>query len=225
MKPTNAPAMASTFESPQVSSKLARFMDFSNNSLVSYIKKSGSLDVPTRDTKPAIVHGPQFMASNPTMFPLSVLHRRDWLLQVGVSLVVSPVWAQSGRAATLPAAQSLPDELERALKNKQPLIVMVSLDGCVFCRQARQSHLSPMARSGTTIVQVDMRNHQPVLDFAGKLTTHDELTRRWKVSITPTLLFFGPGGKEVAERMEGAYLPDFYGPYLEERIAQGRKAL
>jgi hypothetical protein len=39
------------------------------------------------------------------------------------------------------------------------------------------------------------------------------------------LLFFGPGGKEVAERMEGAYLPDFYGPYLEERLATGRKSL
>ena len=165
------------------------------------------------------------MDSNPTLFSLSALRRRDWLLRVGVSLAATPVWAQSGRAATLPAAQSLPDELSRALKSKQPLIVMVSLDGCVFCRQARQSHLSSMALAGTAIVQVDMRNNQPVLDFAGKLTTHDELTRRWKVSITPTLLFFGPGGKEVADRMEGAYLPDFYGPYLEERMARGRQAL
>jgi len=165
------------------------------------------------------------MDPNPTLFSLSALRRRDWLLRFGVSLAATPVWAQSGRAATLPAAQSLPDELSRALKNKQPLIVMVSLDGCVFCRQARQSHLSPMALAGTAIVQVDMRNNQPVLDFAGKLTTHDELTRRWKVSITPTLLFFGSGGIEVAERMEGAYLPDFYGSYLEERMAQGRKAL
>lgn len=165
------------------------------------------------------------MDSNLNLFSLSALCRRAWLLRVGVSLAATPVWAQSGRAATLPAAQSLPDELARALKNKQPLIVMVSLDGCVFCRQARQSHLSPMARSGTAIVQVDMRNNQPVLDFAGKLTTHDELARRWKISITPTLLFFGAGGKEVAERMEGAYQPDFYGPYLEERMAQGRNAL
>ncbi len=125
----------------------------------------------------------------------------------------------------MPAAQSLPDELARAIHNKQPLVVMVSLDGCVFCRQARQSHLSPLQKAGTVIVQVDMRSAQPVLDFAGKLTTHDQLTRAWKVSITPTLLFFGPGGKEVADRMEGAYLPDFYGPYLEERIAQGRQAL
>ena len=166
------------------------------------------------------------MATHPTLFLASRLRRRDWFLQVGVSLAATPVWAQLARfAATLPAAQSLPDELARALQNKQPLIVMVSLDGCVFCRQARQSHLSPMARAGTTIVQVDMRNNQPVLDFAGKLTTHDELTRRWKVSITPTLLFFGPGGKEVAERMEGAYQPDFYGPYLEDRLTQSRQRL
>jgi thioredoxin-related protein len=169
------------------------------------------------------------MAFHSSLFPLLTLPRREWLLWVGASLTALPVMAQvqasRSAAATLPAAQSLPDELARALKNKQPLIVMVSLDGCVFCRQARQSHLSPMQKAGTPIVQVDMRNNQPVLDFAGKLTTHDELTRQWKVSITPTLLFFGPGGKEVAERMEGAYLPDFYGPYLEERMARGRRAL
>ena len=169
------------------------------------------------------------MASSVSTFPLLAQRRRDWLVWTGASLLMLPAMAQvsaaKGGAPTLPAAQSLPDELAKALKNKQPLIVMVSLDGCVFCRQARQSHLSPMQRAGTAIVQVDMRNNQPVLDFAGKLTTHDQLTRQWKVSITPTLLFFGPGGKEVAERMEGAYLPDFYGPYLEERIAQGRKGL
>ena len=165
------------------------------------------------------------MPHNLSLLSWSDQRRRDWLVQLGLSLTAPSVWAQAGRTATLPAAQSLPDDLARALKNKQPLIVMVSLDGCVFCHQARQSHLWPMHRAGTAIVQVDMRSNQPMLDFAGKLTTHDELTRRWKVSITPTLLFFGPGGKEVAERMEGAYLPDFYGPYLEERMAQGRKAL
>jgi thioredoxin-related protein len=119
----------------------------------------------------------------------------------------------------------LPDELARALQNKQPLVVMVSLEGCVFCRQARQSHLSPLHRAGTVIVQVDMRSSQAVLDFNGKLTTHDQLTRAWKIAVAPTLLFLGVGGKEVAERMEGAYLPDFYGPYLDERLVTGRKTL
>ena len=163
----------------------------------------------------------------PPVFSLSgasAWRRRDCLALAGLALGLRPAWAQRA-SASLPAAQALPDELARAIQNKQPLVVMVSLEGCVFCRQARQSHLSPLQKAGTVIVQVDMRSSQAVLDFAGKLTTHDQLTRAWKVSITPTLLFFGPGGKEVADRMEGAYLPDFYGPYLEERIAQGRKAL
>jgi len=29
----------------------------------------------------------------------------------------------------------------------------------------------------------------------------------------------------VAERMEGAYQPDFYGPYLEGRLEQSRTAI
>ncbi len=128
-------------------------------------------------------------------------------------------------AAVLPTARSLPDELAVALRSGQPLVVMVSLEGCVFCKMARQSHLAPMQREGQPIVQVDMRSSQSVLDFDGRATTHDELARRWKVSVTPTLLFFGARGREVAERMEGAYQPDFYGPYLEDRLVRARAAL
>ena len=165
------------------------------------------------------------MSPSSLLLPTPNWRRRDWLAAAGLAALPLTALTQPAGGASLPAAQSLPDELARAIKNRQPLIVMASLDGCVFCRQARQSHLSPMHKAGTVIVQVDLRSKQPVLDFAGQLTTHDQLTRQWKITITPTLLFFGPGGKEVAERMEGAYLPDFYGPYLEERLATGRKSL
>ncbi len=70
-----------------------------------------------------------------------------------------------------------------------------------------------------------MRSQQALRDFDGRMTTHDEMVRRWRVSITPTLLFFGAHGREVAERMEGAYQPDFYGPYLDDRLARARAAL
>jgi thioredoxin-related protein len=142
--------------------------------------------------------------------------RRSWCLSF-LAAGVAGVSAQTP-PAVLPAARSLPDELAQALRQGRPLIVMVSLEGCPFCRRARQSHLAPMQREGTTIVQVDMRSPQPVRDFEGQMTTHDALVQRWRVPIAPTLLFFGPGGREVAERMEGAYQPDFYGPYLDERL-------
>jgi len=125
----------------------------------------------------------------------------------------------------LPPARSLPDELNLALRQGQPLVVMVSLDGCVFCRVARQSHLLPLLREGQALVQVNMRSAQSVHDFAGRMVTHDELVRRWRVSIAPTLLFFGPGGRELVDRMEGGYQPDFYGPYLEDRLNKARSLI
>ena len=162
---------------------------------------------------------------SPSAFRTGLWGRRQWLVAAGLAGWQVPGRAQSGAGAVLPASRSLPDELAGALQKGQPLIVMASLAGCVFCRQARESHLSPMHKAGSSIVQIDLRSQQPVLNFAGQSTTHDQLTRLWKISITPTLLFFGPGGKEVAERMEGAYQPDFYGPYLEERLAKGRQLL
>jgi hypothetical protein len=152
------------------------------------------------------------------------LHRRQFMGLVTLVLAQG-VGAQSVTPAVLPTPQSLQAELAKALQQKQPLIVMVSLEGCPFCRIARSSHLVPMQKKGAPIVQLDMRSTQALLDFQGRSTTHDQLIKQWRIAIAPTLLFFGPGGKEVAERMEGAYLPDFYGPYLEERLVNGRQAI
>lgn len=158
-------------------------------------------------------------------FDLSALPRRGVLRLAG--LAAWPTWAgsQSLGQAVLPTAHSLRDELAVALKKKQPLVVMVSLDGCPYCRVARQSYLSPLQKNGADIVQLDMNSLQPVQNFSGQFTTHGELIRQWQISVTPTVLFFGPGGKEVAERLEGASLPDFYGAYLEQRLEKARLAL
>jgi thioredoxin-related protein len=155
-----------------------------------------------------------------------VLSRRDCLsrsLHALCLLSAAPAAWAAGEG--LPEARSLPQSLEKALAQGQPLIVMVSLEGCVYCKVARQSHLLPMFQQGQAIVQLDLRSAQSVVDFSGQPTTHDQLTRAWKISVAPTLLFFGRGGREVAERMEGAYLPDFYGAYLDERLTKGRKGL
>ena len=60
---------------------------------------------------------------------------------------------------------------------------------------------------------------------AGVVRTHDAQVRAWGVRMAPTVLFFGRGGIEVAERLVGAGMPDFYGAYLEERLTTARNAL
>lgn len=129
-------------------------------------------------------------------------------------------------AVRLPVAAALGDELRLALAGGSPLVVMVSLPGCPFCNVVRDSFLGPLlAEEHLPVVQVDMRNPRALQDFAGKASTHDQMARSWGIRVAPTVLFFGKGGVEVAERMVGGYIPDFYGAYLDERLRQARKAL
>ena len=90
----------------------------------------------------------------------------------------------------------------------------------------RNNYLEPLRREeGLPVVQIDMRSAVSVLDFKRTATTHDGLVRAWAVKVAPSVLFFGPGGLEVAERLQGIYIEDFYGAYLEQRLQQARTAL
>lgn len=154
---------------------------------------------------------------------LATLSRRH-LLVAGAALCASSV--ARAAPASLPLATSLAHELAAALQQGQPLVVMVSLARCPFCIVARDNYLAPMrAQQALPVVQVDMRSLVAVKDFNGDAVTHDQLVRRWGVKVAPTVLFFGPGGQEVAERLKGAYIPDFYGAYLDERLALARAAI
>ncbi len=148
--------------------------------------------------------------------------RRQWLL----GAAALPLLARPVQAAELPLAHNLKDELASALAKGQPLVVMVSLEGCPFCKVARNNYLAPLhTQEGLPVAQVDMRTRTRVLDFRGNAVTHDDLARQWKIRIAPTVLFFGRNGAEVAERLVGGYIPDFYGAYLEQRLAQARASL
>ena len=126
----------------------------------------------------------------------------------------------------LPSAVSLPDDLVQALKKGNPLLVMVSLEGCPICKIVREHYLAPMReQQGLPAVQVDMRSSQTIKDFGGLMLTQDALIRKWRIKVAPTVVFFGRGGVEIAERLVGGYIPEFYSAYLDERLRSARAAL
>lgn len=159
---------------------------------------------------------------HPTDADRATLSRRTLLAGLGAG-----IWMTAkAEPSVLPPAVSLVDQLSDALRRGGPLLVMVSLEGCPFCKVARESYLLPLRREqGLAVVQLDMRSTLRVTDFQGRSQTHDELIRRWGVRIAPTVLFFGSNGREVAERLVGGYIPDFYGAYLEERLQVARASL
>lgn len=127
----------------------------------------------------------------------------------------------------LPVPASLPQAARAAAARGEPLVVMVTLRGCAFCDVVRRHHLLPMLRRGEVhAVQVDMLDRAtPLEGFDGRRITGYELARAWRLSVAPTLLFLDAGGRELAERLEGMGLAEFYGPYLEERLRQARQRL
>jgi thioredoxin-related protein len=126
----------------------------------------------------------------------------------------------------LPESKSLASEIAQSLKSAQPLVVLVSLDNCAFCRISRENYLIPLLREQSQqVVQVNMGYTTSIVDALGQRTTQADLIRRWNITAAPTVLFLGKNGKELAPRLVGGSTSDFYGAYLQERIDQASKSL
>lgn len=123
--------------------------------------------------------------------------------------------------------QSLKAAALRAQEMGLPLVVMTTLKGCPYCDLVRENYLYPMnARGQLVAVQIDILDAGNEVEFFdGRRLWPREISRIWKNKVAPTVYFFNAQGKEVAERLEGVAVPDFFGSYLDARLADGRKAI
>lgn len=137
-----------------------------------------------------------------------------------------PAVAQAKDSA-LPVPESLPAATDAAARLGEPLVLLMTLPGCPYCELVRRSYLLPARQNaGLQAWQLDVTNRTAaLLGFDGKPTTATLQTTAWKASFTPTVLFLGARGQELAERLVGIAVPDFYGAYLEDRLAAARKVL
>jgi thioredoxin-related protein len=147
-----------------------------------------------------------------------------WTRRRCLALAAALPLAASAQETALPRPASLPAEAQSAAGRGDALIVLVSLPGCPYCERIRRAHLTPLASRGG-VVQIDVGSERPLLDFDGATRSHDAWARARDARFTPTVLFLGPHGDELAERLVGAGVPDFYGAYLEQRIVTARSAL
>lgn len=132
-----------------------------------------------------------------------------------------------GRDSALPVPRSLQQSARALAARGEPLVLLVSLPGCPFCELVRRSYLMPLVEEvGLQAMQIDVTDERTeLLDFQGRASRQAALARAWKATFTPTVLFFGPTGEEVAERLVGIAVPDFYGGYLEQRLETARRKI
>ena len=129
--------------------------------------------------------------------------------------------------ASLPHPTSLRAAAQAAQTRGEPLVVMTTLAGCPYCELVRSRYLGPMRRDeGLAAVQLDVMDRQsPLQDFGGTTRTPAEVVQGWGARFTPTVLFFDANGRELAERLVGVASADFYGSYLDQRLAAARQRL
>ena len=152
--------------------------------------------------------------------------RRDFSMLLASALALRSTGALAKDTA-LPVPTSLPKAALAAKAQGHPLVLLISLPGCVYCELVRRSYLMPLLpESGLQAFQLDVSNRSTVvMGFDGKPINAAAQAKAWGVTFTPTVLFLGSQGQELAERLVGIAVPDFYGAYLDQRLAAARKLI
>lgn len=154
---------------------------------------------------------------------MSPITRRRFSLGLAAALPGAVAWA---RDSALPVPASLQVAGRDAAQKGEPLVLLVSLPGCPYCELVRRNYLLPMRAEGLQAWQINVTdNQQLVRDFAGVASTGAALARQWQAAFTPTVLFFDARGNEIAQRLVGVAVPDFYGAYLDAELATARGKL
>lgn len=116
----------------------------------------------------------------------------------------------------------LRDDLTEAAAAGKRLAVIWEQKGCPYCRDLHTINLAdPKAadwiRQRYHILQLNLFGDREVTDFDGKVLPEKELARRWRVTFTPSILYFpetleqtrGKPGHEI----EVARMPGYFRPF------------
>ena len=152
-------------------------------------------------------------------------------LQRSILVLLLTLFAVGGALATdLPAAQNLRTDAEKAAQAGGPLIVVYSRKDCKYCETVKRDYLKPLAanpryRDKVVVRQINQDSDAQLVDFRGEATTHARFAGSEKIKLVPVVAFYGPQGKQLAEPIVGARLPDFYPGYLEDAVEKSSLAI
>jgi thioredoxin-related protein len=119
----------------------------------------------------------------------------------------------------------LPADLRGAAEVGQRLALVFEQRGCPYCLEMHTDHLAEPTIEGFIrprfrLVQLDLRGARRVTDFDGQVMEEQQLARKWRVTFTPTIIFFPetlpnpprPGREIEVARMPGLMKkPEFLG--------------
>jgi len=127
----------------------------------------------------------------------------------------------------IPIASDFEQDGQIARSRNAVILLYFYAPDCRYCMKLEEAVLKPMLRSGdydqqVLLRKVDWRSSTMVRGFSGQRISLNNLSERYTVKVTPTLVFVDPGGREVAPRILGFQSADFFWYYLDKNIKQSR---
>lgn len=161
------------------------------------------------------------------------MHRltRAWprlaVVMLAVAVAAGAGYAASDQADEMIRAVDLRHEAGLARERNLVLMIEFSSEYCAYCRKLESLFLLPMQRNAdyeqkVLIRSVSLDSYETVIDFDGNSIDTREFAARYDVSLTPTLVFVDSEGVEVSDKLVGIWSEDYYGWFIDNRIAQAR---
>jgi thioredoxin-related protein len=144
-----------------------------------------------------------------------------------LAVLASAGYAAREEAVEMIAASDLREEARIAREGDLVLVLEFSSEFCGYCRKLEAMFLLPMQRNSdyddkVLIRSVSLDSYETVTDFEGNFMTTREFAARYRVSVTPTLLFLNSDGDEISEKLVGIWSEDFFGVFIDNRIEEAR---
>lgn len=145
------------------------------------------------------------------------------------------VGLSAGRAETVApsvelSTRDLSADARKAATQRLPILLLFSAEHCGFCDRLKEDYLVPMAISGdyqdrVLIRILDISGIQPVRDLDGRRVMPEVIADRYRVAVTPTLLFLDGKGGRLLPPMVGYNSPELFGLYLDAAIDEARSII
>ncbi len=132
-------------------------------------------------------------------------------------------YAENSKLKELTNLQALAAE---ARERNLPIMLTVGAEWCEFCHILREEVLDPMALGGDYDGKVmfmrylSIDEHQPIPDVNGQPIRKDELARRYKADLTPTVIFIDGQGQKVAANIVGIANIELYTTLIHKHLNQ-----
>ena len=134
--------------------------------------------------------------------------------------------AAANAAAGIALARDFSADGREARATGRVIVVLFATAGCPWCQRVREEYLKPMLANSDDVAriivrEIDIDGRDALADFSGAATTHAAFAALHAVRLVPTVLVLGARGELLAAPLVGFGSADYYGYYLEERIAAG----